>query len=526
MKQLFIASIILIAFGSCTKDFQATNQDPNQISDEMLKQDFNLVGSPFAGMLYELHGNQGSQTQEDLCYDSWMGYMNTPPPFTSNVNNTTYYVRWNSYWNRQYNNVMSPARQVVRLARENGLPLFATWANLIRILSMSRVSAIHGPVIYSNYGSTAATVLYDRESDLYNSFFAQLDTIQTQFNANKTYAGFVKFDPSYKGSIPAWQKLVNSLRLRLAIRISKVNPALAKTQGERALADANGLIATNADNFNISLLGNIMPVGMICFQWDDTRMGGPIESFMVGLKDGRIAKYFSPADNASLYADHPTVPYKGIRNGAFLDAKIQRVPFSKVSTDFNSVQTRRHFTASEVHFLRAEAALRGWTGAGDAKTNYETGVRLSFADWGAGGVDAYLADATSKPINYVDPIDSRNNFAAASTITVAWDEADSRELKLEKIMTQKYLATFTNTLEAWVDHRRTGYPKIPSAARNDSGDEWGVIPAGQFVKRWPFIQAEVTGNAAGVTDALSKMGASKNDISTRLWWDTGVASNF
>jgi hypothetical protein len=310
------------------------------------------------------------------------------------------------------------------------------------------------------------------------------------------------------------------------MRISKVNPSLAKTQGEKALADANGLIATNADNFNISLLGNIMPVGMICFQWDDARMGAPIESFMVGLKDGRIAKFFSPADNASLYADHPTSPYKGIRNGAFLDAKIQRVTFSKVSTDFNSVQTRRHFTASEVHFLRAEAALRGWTGAGDAKTNYETGVRLSFADWGAGGVDAYLADATSKPINYVDPVDSRNNFTATSTITVAWDEADSRELKLEKIMTQKYLATFTNTLEAWVDHRRTGYPKIPSAARNDSGDEWGVIPAGQFIKRWPFVAGEVTGNAAAVTDALSKMGATKNDISTRLWWDTGVASNF
>ena len=210
---------------------------------------------------------------------------------------------------------------------------------------------------------------------MYRNFFAQLDTIQSEFNANKTYAGFAKFDPSYKGSIPAWQKVVNSLRLKLAMRVSKVDPVLAKAQGEKALADAAGLIATNAENFNISLLGNIMPVGMICFQWDDARMGAPIESFMVGLKDGRIAKYFSPADNAALYADHPTSPYKGIRNGAFLDAKIQRVTFSKVSTDFNSVQTRRHITASEVHFLRAEAALRGWTGAGDAKTNYETGVR-------------------------------------------------------------------------------------------------------------------------------------------------------
>jgi hypothetical protein len=527
MKQLFIASIILIAFGSCTKDFQATNQNPNQISDEMLKQDFNLVGSPFSGMLYELHGNQGSQTQEDLCYDSWMGYMNTPTDFVGNVNNTTYYIRWNGYWGRQYGNIMSPSKQVIQLAKDNGLPLFATWAKLIRVLSMSRLTAIHGPIIYSNYGSTASTILYDKESDLYNTFFAQLDTIQSEFGANKTYAGFAKFDPSYKGNISAWMKVVNSLRLRLAIRLSKVAPALAKTQGEKAMADPAGLIATNADNFNISLLGNIMPVGMICFQWDDTRMGGPIESFMVGLKDNRIAKFFSPVTDPALYADHPSSPYKGIRNGAYIGAKIQRVPFSKVSTDFNTVQTRRHFTASEVYFLKAEAALRGWTGAGDAKTNYETGVKLSFDDWGAGGADAYLADATSKPINYVDPIDSRNNFTAPSTITVAWNEADSRELKLEKILTQKYLATFTNTLEAWVDHRRTGYPKIPTVAKNDSGPDWGVIPAGEFIKRMPFVNAERTGNTAGVTDAVSKMGAgAKDDIATRLWWDTGVATNF
>ena len=52
-------------------------------------------------------------------------------------------------------------------------------------------------------------------------------------------------------------------------------------------------------------------------------------------------------------------------------------------------------------------------------------------------------------------------------------------------------------------------------------------PAGQFIKRWPFLNGERTGNAAGVADAVSKMGAgAKDDIATRLWWDTGVASNF
>ncbi len=527
MKKILIASLMLIALVSCTKDFESTNQNPNQISDLMLKQDFNLVGSPFSGMLYELHGNQGSQIEEDLCYDSWMGYMNTPTDFVGNVNNTTYYIRWNSYWGRQYNNIMSPSKQVIRLAGENNLPLFATWAKLIRVLSMSRLSAVHGPVIYSNYGATTAQINYDKESDLYNTFFLQLDSIQTDFAANKTYAGFGKFDQSYKGDIASWMRVVNSLRLQLAIRLSKVAPSVAKTQGEKALADAAGLITTNAQNFNIAQLGNIMPVGMICFQWDDTRMGGPMESFMVGLKDNRISKYFSPASDATTYADHPTVPYKGIRNGAYIGSKGQRLGFSKVSTDFNSVATRRHITASEVAFLKAEAALRGWTGAGTAKANYENGVKLSFEDWGAGGVDAYLADATSKPINYVDPIDARNNFTARSTITVAWNDADNNELKLEKIITQKYLAGFTNTLEAWVDFRRTGYPKIPNVAKNDSSPDWGVIPADQWIKRMPFINGERTGNTAGVADAVSKMGAgAKDDIATRLWWDTGVATNF
>ncbi|MCX6331523.1 MAG: SusD/RagB family nutrient-binding outer membrane lipoprotein [Bacteroidetes bacterium] len=522
MKKILIASLILIAFVSCTKDFEGTNQNPNQISDQLLKQDFNLVGSPFSGMLYNLFGGQ---VEEDLCYDSWMGYMNTPTDFVVNRNNTTYFITWNNYWGRIYNNVMSPSKQVIRLASENNLPLFATWAKLIRVLGVSKLTAVHGPVIYSNYGATTSQIDYDLEPSLYNTFFLQLDSIQSDFAANKTYTGFAKFDPSYKGSIPAWMKVVNSLRLRLAIRLSKVAPSIAKAQGEKAMSDPAGLITANSDNFWVSLNGNIMPLAQICFQWDDTRMGGVMESFFIGMKDNRISKFYSPISDTTLYADHPSDPYKGIRNGAYLKPGKERTTYSKASNDFNNAQTRRAFTASEVAFLKAEAALRGWAGAGDAKTNYENGVKLSFADWGAGGVDAYLADATSKPIAYVDPKDSRNNFTPLSTITVAWSDADNNELKLEKIITQKYFNTFTNALEAWVDHRRTGYPKIPSVAKNDSDATWGSIEVGQYIKRMPFITAERTGNTAAVAAAVGKMGGPDN-IATRLWFDTGVASNF
>ena len=527
MKQILIGLFVLTIFGSCTKKFESTNQDPNQINDELQKQDFNLVGGPIGGMVFNINGHQ---IEEDLLQDSWMGFMNTGTPFVGNVNNTTYYIRWNAYWDRIYGSVMSPAKQVIQLAQDNNLPLFATWAKFIKILGMSKLTAVHGPVIYSNYGSLASTILYDKESDLYNTFFLQLDSIQTDFAANTSYPGFKKFDPtSYGGSIPQWMKLVNSIRLRLAMRLAEVDPATAKTQGEKALADPAGLLSSNSDNFTNALLGNIMPVAQICYQWDDTRMGAVMESFLVGLKDGRISSYFAPVADATLYADHPASPYKGIRNGAYINTKADHIPFSKVNPNFNdppnggTTTTRRDFTAAEVMFLKAEAALRGWANAGDAQANYEAGVRLSFADWGAGGVDAYLADNASKPINYVDPVDPRNNFTARSTITVAWNAADNNEVKLEKIITQKWINNFTNTMESWVDFRRTGYPRIPHVAKNDSNGDWGVIPANEWIKRMPFLDEERVGNAAGVADAVTKMGAgAKDDIATRLYFDTGV----
>lgn len=522
MKKIIFSALMLISLVACTGNFVTENENPYTLSEQMLTQDNNLLGSPFSSILANL---SGFQVDDNLLNDCFARQMATGTPFASGINNTTYYPTWNTFWSERAYTVMSATKKVIENAKKYNLPMFADWAKLSRVLVMSKATAIYGPLIYSKYGTAGSTVLYDKESDLYNTFFAQLDTIQADFKANSSYTGFKKFDASYSGDIPSWMRLVNSLRLRLAIRLAKVSPALAKAQGEKALADAAGLITDNKYNFTTSLNGSKLPLATICFDWDDTRMDAAMESFLVGLNDGRIAKYFQPAADNTLYSDHPSYPYKGIRNGAYLDSKGQHINFSKINASFSSVTYRKHFTAAETYFLMAEAALRGWAGAGDAKTDYETGVKLSFSDWGAGGVDAYLADATSTPINYIDPTDSRNSFTSRSNVTVAWNNADPIELKLEKIITQKWINTFTNSLEAWVDMRRTGYPKLPFNAKNDSNDTWGTIGATDFIKRMPFVDSERTSNAAGVADAITKLGG-PDKISTRLWWDTGAASNF
>ena len=132
-------------------------------------------------------------------------------------------------------------------------------------------------------------------------------------------------------------------------------------------------------------------------------------------------------------------------------------------------------------------------------------------------MDTYLADATSKPVDYVDPMDARNNFTASSTVTVAWNESDNNELKLEKIITQKWINNFTNALEAWCDFRRTGYPKIPHVAKNDSSPDWGIIGPDEWIQRLPFVKAERIGNAAAVDDATIKLGG-PDEIGTRLYF--------
>lgn len=525
MKNKIFLILTIFALVGCTKDFEKINTNPYQISNESLKQDLNHVGSFYPAMLSQIFGNQVDHNLTNVTFTQQLA---TPTPFTGGVNNTTYYVRWNRYWAREYNFVMAPAKQVIEVAKADNYDVFVEWANLIRIISMSRLTLYYGPVIYTNYGKTGE-VLYDSEPDLYNAFFSDLDRIIGVFKSNSSYTGLAKFDASYGGDVTKWAKYANSLRLQLAMRLSKVAPALAKAQGEKALSDEVGLILTNADNFNISLYGLKFHPATICFDWNDTRMSATMESILIGYKDNRIEKFFDPVTDPTLVTDHPAYPYKGIRNGAYLVAKDDHTSFSKLDASFNDpakVTRRKVMSADEVHFLKAEAALRGWAGAGDAKTNYETGVKLSFELWGAAGADAYLADNTSLPIDYNDPKydGDINDFKNQITNTIAWNESATNEIKLEKIITQKWIACFTNEMESWQDHRRTGYPKLPPVYQNSSNADWGVIPKGEILRRMPFVDVERTGNVAGVRDATNKLGG-PDEIGTRLWWDTG-GSNF
>ncbi|MNT50944.1 Susd and RagB outer membrane lipoprotein [compost metagenome] len=134
---------------------------------------------------------------------------------------------------------------------------------------------------------------------------------------------------------------------------------------------------------------------------------------------------------------------------------------------------------------------------------------------------SYLADAVSKPTAYVDPKNPANNAAAVSTITVKWDGTASNEVKLERIITQKWIAIFPDGAEAWADFRRTGYPKLFTVANNYSG---GTINTQTQIRRLPYPTAEYgNGNKDEVRKAVTLLGGPDNG-GTRLWWDVNKAN--
>jgi hypothetical protein len=174
-----------------------------------------------------------------------------------------------------------------------------------------------------------------------------------------------------------------------------------------------------------------------------------------------------------------------------------------------------------VWFLKAEAALRGWAGAGNVQTDYETGIQTSMQQYGvASSAAAYIVDNVDTPIAYVDYLNSANNDTALGKITIQWDPAASQETMLERIITQKWLAMFPEGQEAWTEFRRTGYPRLFPVVVNSSG---GTINTQIQVRRLAYPESEATLNPAAEAAGIQLLGGPDNG-GTRLWWDVNTGN--
>lgn len=522
---------------------EGLNTNKIGITDEDLTQDFNHIGVYFPAIQQMIYCNYNwgwgtdwtFQVMQNLNADLFSGYMASATNFAGNVNNQTYTYMpgWSDpAWDYTYSYLMPNTLDIKKKCEEN----YAEYAHfnavnkILKVLAMSRLSDIYGPIIYSKYGDSKTGGEYDSLQDLYGYFFADLDDansiLSAYITANPGVKPFAKFDMMYEGDYSKWIKLSNTLRLRLAMRIVKSNASLAKTQAEKAMADAGGLIETNAENTTVSGRNYFHPLTAIS-DWGDISISANIESILGGYDDPRLAAYAIPANFGANVGK-----IKGMRMGIhnlssnLYVEKTDPVKYMVSPAIYlkNKLMPAVLVTASETKFLKAEAALRGWTtnggtGDGAAKQFYEEGIQTSFDQWGVGSA-TYLTSGKI-PSAFVDQLQpATESSAAVSTTTTAWSDAVNNEEKLEKIITQKWISGFPEGYNAWAEYRRTGYPKLFPITNNTSG---GVVPTSTGFRRVSFSEAEKSGNAAEVADATTKLGGA-NSPTTRLWWDVAGAN--
>lgn len=512
---VFCASL-LMAVG-CTGDFDELNLNPEGFTSKQLEQDFNHITAPlnaeFLGIFNTTHWKY--QLQQNLNADIWSGYMATPTPFkgaAGDNSNYNYVNGWNGFiWDLAYTDVMANAYQLERLTKGK-YDQFYSLSLILKVAGMHRTTDIFGPIVYSKFGTTDKLVPYDSQADVYTQMFKELDFAVTELtkraNANEVSTLTGPDISTYNGDYKQWVKFANSLRLRLATRIVKINPTLAKTEAEKSVNHPIGVMTTNADVCKLIIPNFIDPLFTISNAWGDIRMSADMESIMGGYADPRLAKYFNKS------TDFPA-EYRGVRAGINMVAKSDRTGMSGIG-EIVSKNEKVLMTTAEVFFLRAEGALRGWNMGGTAQTLYESGITASFAQHGFSGADAYYADNAKTAKNFIDVKDAANNGVALNTVTIAWDGAATNEVKLQKIITQKWIANFPEGQEAWSEYRRTGYPKLFRAIHNTSG---GTITTQFGPRRINYVQSEKDGNPGGLATGLTLLGGADHG-GTRLWWDT------
>jgi len=400
---------------------------------------------------------------------------------------------------------------VVDAGKAADQPLLWGPGQIMRSLVFGYVTDTWGDVPYSDalkgdYADAVIQPAYDAQKDIYTGLFADLGGAVTAMAAGGG-ATLGNADPIFKGNTLRWERFGNSLRLRHAMRLANKDPATAQAQINAALAAPGGVMASNADNAQMNWPGD----GIYDNPWsvnnqgrDDHRLSDKLVNEMVPVGDPRIAVYAQPTlcytNPAGTGCPANPQPYVGMPNAlTATDAATWSLISSRPGKVFYSTTrfcsgctglTGSRFpsfvlTYAEVEFTLAEAAERGWI-AGSAATHYTQAIQASMAQW---GVTDAAAIAT---------------FLARPEIAYQGGAAGLRQIAL-----QKWIALYTDGIEAWAEWRRTC---IPATIKPGPAAVIGTVP-----RRYEYSIREHSVNSANLDEAISRQGA--DDFTTRMYWD-------
>jgi hypothetical protein len=347
---------------------------------------------------------------------------------------------------------------------------------------------------------------YDAQSDIYKDMLNELDEAARSFDSAQPTFG--ASDLVYGGNIDQWKKFAYSLMLRLGMRLTKVDIALAETWVKKAIA--GGVLKLDADIAMIKYINggqdiNKNPLALSLLGSDyinhdgvSNQEGGKYQKtfidYLQANKDPRLGVISVVYVNGK--ADTSAVLQKGMPSN-FLTKPADFVTYSEPNQ--NTVLLKNApmllFTNAESNLLLAEAAVKGWYTDETAATLFINGTGAGLRQWALYG-DA--GKILSSQIN-------------AYVANHPYNSGGSTDEQLEQIHTQFWVALFPNSQEVFSNWRRTGFPVlIPNVVPNNATQ-------GQIFRRMLYPPTEENLNNDEYQKAIARQGA--NTFMTRIWWD-------
>jgi hypothetical protein len=492
--KLFI--VLLITGAGCTKFSDDININPNlptkasnaQLLTSAINQVPSVIEAP-TGLLYVQHWSEKPYTDASrytiVNFDFYGIYSGALENLQTILNSESFNINEGSVNNQ---------KAVARI-----LKAYFFWHMTDRWGDIPYFNALKGKENFSP--------AYDRQKDIYYDLMKELKEAVAQIDNGNNVTG----DILYGGDMNNWKRFANSMRLLMALRLSKADAAKGKLEFTDALNA--GVITDNsqsavfvhlADANNQNYWYYVANVLNRPWYWASKT----IVDYMMPLNDPRL-KIFADKNGSNTYNG---VPY-GLDGNA-----VGTIPSASVSFIGLHVRTQNAptyiTTYAQVLLAIAEANKLNWLPGGDAeaKARYDAAIEASVRQWNRISFQAYnpLTDKQVERIPYstTDKGDTSGLAAYLAQPEVAYNGTEA----LKKIAYQRWLHLYMNGYEAWAEWRRTGYPALTPAPNN------GNLPIPRR-QAYPVKEQNINGDNYRMAISSQPGLGGKDDLNGRVWWD-------
>ena len=507
-----LIAFIILAAASCKKDLANVNTNPNQITAD--KYDPNLllttVQLMYSGPL-DFGGSQwATKWGGAACFIQHTA--STNPGFYYGDKYLNSIGAMGEMFQDSYTSDVQPVIELYLLSANK--PQYRNLHQMSRIMKamiFEQITDLYGDIPYSQAGlgyyNRIYTPVYDKQQDIYTDLLKEVSQATDSLTENGDKPTGDVLYAQAGDQIAQWKKFGNSLLLRMAMRLTKVDPTTAKkyvTQviGKTMTSNDDNAIVQHQDG--LALTANRDATEIFGNDSTDLRLSNTFVGYMYGTSDPRlpvVSWIFATQDNdPDNQLGMPNGYIVGGNNAAVDITKRDSFPttgiagYSRLNDNIlNTAAPDLILTYSETELLLADAAKR-WGIGGDAATHYNNGVLAAITQLAAYGDAATISDDDAQA--YLDA----NPYHDATA--------------LAQINTQYWLCTLMDEYESYANWRRCGdLPKLTPV------NYPGNVTGGTIPRRMNYPQNQKISNLTNYNAAVARLSGG-DKITSRVWWDT------